>query len=192
MVAPQAPLSKNSGAAGATEWNTAPQALLDCNLTQRKARRQDFQDGWYTGVEVGRVQLNCFPLGRVQPKADFSSAELHPAPPNAKITEKKVKLPCWRRQKTPKNAPEAPKKMNKMAPKAPENFEKWPKKSGIFSGFALFWTGINPPPLISLVFQRHFAERGGGFILFSSDVTKKTGIFGQIAASFFKSHTSFF
>ena len=97
---------------------------MDCNLTQRKARRQDFQDGWYTGVEVGRVQLNCFPLGRVQPKADFSSAELHPAPPNAKITEKKSSYPAGGAKKRRKNAPEAPKKMNKMAPKAPENFEK--------------------------------------------------------------------
>ena len=41
MVAPQAPLVKNGGAAGATKWNAAPQALLDSNCAQRNANRQD-------------------------------------------------------------------------------------------------------------------------------------------------------
>ena len=40
MVAPQAPLVKNNGAAGATKWDAAPQALLDSNCAQRNDNRQ--------------------------------------------------------------------------------------------------------------------------------------------------------
>ena len=57
MTAPQAPLMKYGGAAGATKWNAAPQALLSSNRKLNGTTRQDTPDHLLKSVEVKVVWL---------------------------------------------------------------------------------------------------------------------------------------